>query len=163
MLKEAEKLALRIGFRKENIFVLDNGNVLEIQKGKAKLLSKKVDTSYVFVDGLGVGDVGQVVLRDRQVLSADGMFVITVLLDTKTKEVVGNIQITSRGFIYVKENFDLVNETKRKVKKAIQEATSKSTSLQKKFIESAIRETVGQYLFNKTQRRPMILPVIIEV
>ena len=163
MLKEAEKLAIRIGFRKENIFVLDNGNVLEFQKGKAKLLSKKIDTSYVFVDGLGVGDVGQVVLRDRQVLSADGMFVITVLLDTKTKEVVGNIQITSRGFIYVKENFDLVNETKRKVKKAIQEATSKSTSLQKKFIESAIRETVGQYLFNKTQRRPMVLPVIIEV
>ncbi|MFA5961190.1 MAG: ribonuclease J [Parcubacteria group bacterium] len=163
MLKEAEKLAVRIGFRKENIFVLDNGNVLEVQKGKAKVLPKKVDTSYVMVDGLGVGDVGQVVIRDRQVLSADGMFVITVILDSKKKEIVGNIQITSRGFIYVKDNFDLINETKRRVQKAIKDTTSKKTSPEKKFIEDNIREVVGLYLFQQTQRRPMVLPVIIEV
>ena len=164
MLKEAQKLAEKIGFRKENIFVLDNGNVLEVQRNNtAKILPKKVDTSYVMVDGLGVGDVGQVVLRDRQVLSADGMFVITVILDSKTKNVVGNIQITSRGFIYVKDNFDLVNETKNQVKKAIKDTTSKKTSPEKKFIENAIREVVGLYLFQKTERRPMVLPVIIEV
>jgi ribonuclease J len=163
MLKEAEKLAVRIGFRKENIFVLDNGNILEVQKGKAKILPKKIDTSYVMVDGLGVGDVGQVVIRDRQVLSADGMFVITVILDSKKKEVVGNIQITSRGFIYVKDNFDLINETKRRVQKAIKDTTSKKTSPEKKFIEDNIREVVGLYLFQQTQRRPMVLPVIIEV
>jgi ribonuclease J len=163
MLKEAEKLAVRIGFRRENIFVMDNGNILEVQKGKAKILPKKVDTSYVMVDGLGVGDIGQVVLRDRQVLSADGMFVITVLLDSKTKEVVGNIQITSRGFIYVKDNFDLVNETKRRVQKAIKETTSRNTSVERKFIEDNIREVVGKFLFQKTERRPMVLPVVIEV
>jgi ribonuclease J len=163
MLKEAQKLAVKIGFRKENIFVLDNGNVLEIQRGKSKILPKKVDTSYVMVDGLGVGDVGQVVIRDRQVLSADGMFVITVILDSKKKEVVGNIQITSRGFIYVKDNFDLINETKRRVQKAIKDTTSKKTSPEKKFIEDNIREVVGLYLFQQTQRRPMVLPVIIEV
>jgi ribonuclease J len=163
MLKEAEKLAVRIGFRKENIFVLDNGNILEVQKGKAKVFPKKVDTSYVMVDGLGVGDIGQVVLRDRQVLSADGMFVITVILDSKTKEVVGNIQITSRGFVYVKDNFDLVNEAKRRVQKAIKETTSKNTSAERKFIEDNIREVVGKFLFQKTERRPMILPVVIEV
>lgn len=163
MLKEAEKLAVRIGFRKENIFVMDNGHVLEVQKGGAKLLPKKVDTSYVMVDGLGVGDVGQVVIRDRQVLSADGMFVITVILDSKKKEVVGNIQITSRGFIYVKDNFDLINETKRRVQKAIKDTTSKKTAPEKKFIEDNIREVVGLYLFQQTQRRPMVLPVIIEV
>jgi ribonuclease J len=163
MLKEAEKLAVRIGFRKENIFVLDNGNVLEVQRGQAKILPKKIDTSYVMVDGLGVGDVGQVVIRDRQVLSADGMFVITVILDSKKKEVVGNIQITSRGFIYVKDNFDLINETKRRVQKAIKDTTSKKTSPEKKFIEDNIREVVGLYLFQQTQRRPMVLPVIIEV
>jgi len=163
MLKEAEKLAVRIGFRKENVFVLDNGNILEVQKGRAKVLPKKVDTSYVMVDGLGVGDIGQVVLRDRQVLSADGMFVITVLLDSKTKEAVGNIQITSRGFVYVKDNFDLVNEAKRRVQKAIKETTSKNTSAERKFIEDNIREAVGKFLFQKTQRRPMILPVVIEV
>lgn len=163
MLKEAEKLAVKIGFRKENIFVMDNGHVLEVQRGAAKILPKKVDTSYVMVDGLGVGDVGQVVIRDRQVLSADGMFVITVILDSKKKEVVGNIQITSRGFIYVKDNFDLINETKRRVQKAIKDTTSKKTSPEKKFIEDNIREVVGLYLFQQTQRRPMVLPVIIEV
>ena len=163
MLKEASKLAERIGFRKENIFVLDNGNILEIQKGKAKILPKKVDASYVMVDGLGIGDVGQVVIRDRQVLSADGMFVITVILDSKKKEIVGNIQITSRGFIYDKDNFDLINETKRRVQKAIKETTSKKTAPEKKFIEDNIREVVGLFLFQQTERRPMILPVIIEV
>lgn len=163
MLKEAEKLAVKIGFLKENIFVLDNGNILEVQKGKVKVLPKKVDTSYVMVDGLGVGDIGQVVLRDRQVLSADGMFVITVLLDSKTKEVVGNIQITSRGFVYVKDNFDLVNEAKRRVQKAIKETTSRNTSAERKFIEDNIREVVGKFLFQKTERRPMVLPVVIEV
>ncbi len=163
MLKEGAKLAVNIGFRKENIFVLDNGNILEMQNGQAKILPKKVDTSYVMVDGLGIGDVGQVVIRDRQVLSADGMFVITVILNSKTKEVVGNIQVTSRGFIYVKDNFDLVNETKRRVQKAIKDTTSKKTSPEKKFIENNIREVVGLYLFQQTQRRPMVLPVIIEV
>ncbi len=163
MLKESAKLAVEVGMPKDNIFVLDNGSVFEVEKSKATVLKVKADTSYVMVDGLGIGDVGQVVLRDRQVLSEDGMFVITVLIDSKTKEPVGNIQITSRGFIYVKENFDLVNETKRKVQKAIKDATSKNTSVQKKFIEDNIREVVGQYLFTKTQRRPMVLPVIIEV
>ncbi len=163
MLKEGAKLAMKIGFHKDNIFVLDNGNILEVQNNQAKILPKKVDASYVMVDGLGIGDVGQVVIRDRQVLSADGMFVITVILDSKTKQIVGNIQVTSRGFIYVKDNFDLVNETKRRVQKAIKDTTSKKTSPEKKFIENNIREVVGLYLFQQTQRRPMVLPVIIEV
>ncbi len=163
MLKEAAKLAVETGFPKDHVFVLDNGSQIEFKDEKAKVLDKKADTSYVFVDGLGVGDVGQVVIRDRQVLSGDGMFVITVLLNSETKEVIGNIQITSRGFIYVKENFDLVNETKRKVIKAIKETTSKNTSVERKFIEDTIREIVGSYLFQKTQRRPMVLPVVIEV
>ena len=162
-LKEAAKLAVGIGFFKERIFVLDNGSVIEFEDGKPRILPKKIKTDYVFVDGLGVGDIGQVVLRDRQVLSADGMFVITVLIDNKTKEVVGNPQVTSRGFIYVKENFDLVNETKRRVRKVVRETTSQSTLIDRKFIEDNIRETVGSFLFQKTQRRPMVLPVVIEV
>lgn len=162
-LKEAAKLAREIDFPQKNIHVLDNGNVLEFKNKKAKVLKKKVDTSYVMVDGLGIGDVGQVVLRDRQLLSADGMFVVTVLLNGKTKEVVGNIQVTSRGFIYVKENFDLVNETKRRVQQALKETTSKNSKLEKKFIEDHVRNVVGKFLFQKTERRPMVLPVIIEV
>ncbi len=163
MLKEAAQLGREVGIPKKNIFVLDNGSQIEFKNKKAIVLNKKVDTSYVMVDGLGVGDIGQVVLRDRQVLSEDGMFVITVILDSKTKKPVGNIQVTSRGFIYVKENFDLVNETKKRVRKILKETTSKKTSLERKFIENSIRDDVGKFLFQKTQRRPMVLPVIIEV
>lgn len=162
-LKEAAKLAMNIGFPKDKIFVLDNGSVIEFGKGQPNILPKKVKTDYIFIDGLGVGDVGQVVLRDRQMLAEDGMFVITVIVDSKTKEIVGNIQVTSRGFIFVKENFDLVNATKNVVKKVIKEKTSPEMSINWNYVKNNIREAVGSFLFTKTQRRPMVLPVVIEV
>lgn len=163
MLKEAARLGREIGFRAENIFVLDNGSQIEFEKGKAKVLAKKADTSYVMVDGLGVGDIGQVVLRDRQVLAQDGMFTIVTIIDSKTKRVIGEPQVTSRGFIYVKENFDLVNATKRKVKEVVAHATAKDESVDWNYVKDQIRDTVGQFLYTKTERRPMILPVVIEV
>jgi ribonuclease J len=163
-LKEAAKIAYRMGFPEQNVFVLDNGGVFEVDEhGVAKTLKEKADTSYVFIDGLGIGDIGHVVLRDRQMLAQDGMVVVTVIIDAKSKNVIGSIQITSRGFIHVKENFDLVNETKRKVEKVVKDNTSKSTSIDWDLIRNQIRETVGQFLFTKTERRPMILPVVIEV
>lgn len=163
MLKEAEKLAQRIGFKKDNIFVLDNGHILEFEKNQAKLLPAKADTSYVMVDGLGVGDIGQVVLRDRQLLAEDGMFVITVIIDSKTKKIIGKPQVTSRGFIFVKENFDLVNATKKKVEEIVAKKTSPDTAVNWDYVKNNIRETVGSFLYSKTQRRPMVLPVVIEV
>ena len=164
MLKEAAKRAREIGFPERDIFVLDNGQVLEFpRRRRPKLLRQRADASYVFVDGLGVGDIGHVVLRDRKMLSEDGMYVITVMVDSKTKKVVGKMQVTSRGFIFVKENFDLVNETKEIVKKAIRETTSKSTRIDWRATENAIRDQVGEFLFQKTQRRPMVLPVVVEV
>lgn len=162
-LKEAANIAGRIGFPKERAFVLDNGSVMDIRKGEAHVLAKKADSSYVFIDGLGVGDIGHVVLRDRQMLSEDGMIVITVIIDSKSKKIVGSIQITSRGFIHVKENFDLVNETKRKVTKIVKDSTSKETSIDWNLVKNNIRDTVGQFLFTKTERRPMVLPVVVEV
>ncbi len=163
MLKEAGKLGEQVGIKKENIFVLDNGNQLEVAENKARMLAQKVDTSYVMVDGLGVGDVGEVVLRDRQLLAKDGMFMIVVIIDSKTKKIVGTPQITSRGFIFVKENFDLVNATKRVVEKIIKEKTSAEVSVNWEYVKNNIREAVGSFLFTKTERRPMILPVVIEV
>ncbi|MGW8185133.1 MAG: ribonuclease J [Candidatus Moraniibacteriota bacterium] len=164
-LKEAEKLAVEIGFKKDNIFVLDNGNILQLHKGKAEIIKEKAKTDYVFIDGLGVGDIGQVVLRDRQVLAQDGMFVITVIIDSKTKKISGGIQITSRGFIYVKENFDLVNATKEVVKKVVAKNTNKDdkSKINWVMINNEIREEVGKYLFKKTERRPMVLPNVIEI
>lgn len=161
-LKEAVKRAVEIGFPKGKTAVLDNGHILEFSKKGAKLRKEKADTSYIFVDGLGVGDIGHMVLRDRQALAEDGMYTITVVVKAKSKKVV-NIQVTSRGFIFVKDNFDIVNETKQKIIKIISDNTSKDLRLDPKEIEVAIREQIGEYLFQKTQRRPMILPVIIEV
>ncbi len=165
-LVEAGKIAERLGYPPKNVFVLDNGHILEVPEkdgGMPAIRKEKADSNYIFVDGLGIGDIGHVVLRDRQMLAQDGMVVITVIVNGKTKNVVGNIQITSRGFIHVKENFDLVNETKRKVQKVVKDNTSKDMSLDWDTVRNEIRDVVGQYLFQKTERRPMILPVVIEV
>lgn len=165
-LKEAAKIAHRLGYPEKNVFVLDNGGVLEVpetDKGFPGIRKEKADASYVFVDGLGIGDIGHVVLRDRQMLAQDGMLAVTAVIDSKTKKVLGNIQITSRGFIHVKENFDLVNEIKRKVQDIIKKNTSQTTSLDWELVRNQIREQVGQFVFTKTARRPMVLPVVVEV
>jgi len=158
------ELAESVGIKPENIFIGGNGQVIEFDyRGNGKLTEEKAPSNYVMVDGLGVGDIGQVVLRDRQVLARDGMFTIVTIIDSKTKRVIGEPQVTSRGFIYVKENFDLVNATKRKVKDVVHGATAKSESVNWAFVKDEIREVVGQFLYQKTQRRPMVLPVVIEV
>lgn len=162
-LKEAANIATNMGFPKERAFVLDNGAMLDIHDGMAKVQPKKADSSYVFIDGLGIGDVGHVVLRDRKMLSEDGMVVVTAIIDAKTKKIVGSIQITSRGFIHVKENFDLVNEMKKKVMKIVKDSTSKDASIDWNLVKNNIRDQVGQFLFTKTERRPMVLPVVVEV
>src|SRR3990167_4283683 len=154
-LKEAAKIAREEGMNDNKVLVLDNGHVADFGEKGPEVNKRKADTSYVFIDGLGIGDVGHVVLRDRQMLAEDGMYVITVIIDSSTKDVVGNIQVTSRGFIYVKENFDLVNETKRQVRDIIKTTTSRETSIDWKVVENAIRDRVGEFLFQKTERRPM--------
>ncbi|MDA3815364.1 MAG: ribonuclease J [Patescibacteria group bacterium] len=164
MLKTHAGLGEQLGMKPQNTLVGDNGQVFEFDfQGNGKLTPEKVPSSYVMVDGLGVGDVGNVVLRDRKLLAEDGMFTITVIIDKKKREIIGEPQVTSRGFIYVKENFDLVNATKRNVKKIIINSTSKDADPNWDYIKKNIRDDVGQFLFQKTQRRPMILPVVIEV
>jgi ribonuclease J len=158
------ELAEQVGMSLDNVFIGSNGQVMEFDyRGNGKLMDEKAPSSYVMVDGLGVGDIGQVVLRDRQVLAKDGMFTIVTIIDSKTKRVIGEPQVTSRGFIYVKENFDLVNATKKKVKDVVHSATSKDEKVNWTYVKDNIRDTVGQFLYTKTQRRPMILPVVIEV
>lgn len=164
MLKLHGDLGMSTGMEKEQILLGENGRVIEFDsRGKGRVLSEKIAINNIMVDGLGVGDVGEVVLRDRQVLARDGMFTIVVIIDSKTKKIIGNPQITSRGFIYVKENFDLVNATKRVVEKVIYEKTSPEANINWDYVKNNIRESVGSFLYTKTQRRPMILPVVIEV
>jgi len=164
MLKLHGELGMSVGMSPEQILIGENGKVMEFDyQSRARVTNEKVQTNNIMVDGLGVGDVGEVVLRDRQVLARDGMFTIVVIIDRKSKKIIGTPQVTSRGFIYVKENFDLVNATKRVVEKVIKEKTSPGASVNWDYIRNNIRESVGSFLYTKTQRRPMVLPVVIEV
>ncbi len=162
LLRENAKVAYSMGWTKENVFVVDNGQVMEFWKDGGVLTKEKIVTDYVFVDGLGVGDVSQVVLRDRQVLAEDGMVIIIAQVEKKTGALVGYPDIISRGFIFMKEHQELIKATRDHVKKTIVDKDPKSAA-DPKYIRDQIRDEIGKFLFQKTERRPMILPVIIEV
>jgi len=164
MLKLHGELGVAVGMDPKNILIGANGKVIEFDyRQNGKVSGERVQVNNVMVDGLGVGDIGEVVLRDRQLLAKDGMFVITVIIDSKTKKIIGKPQVTSRGFIFVKENFDLVNATKKKVEEVVYAKISPDSAVNWDYVRNNIREVVGQFLYTKTQRRPMVLPVVIEV
>ncbi len=161
-LKEARRLAIEKGFKQENIFVPDNGSVIEVGKKGVKVLDRKVPNEYVFVDGLGVTDTQNIVLRDRQVLAEDGMVVVIATIDSKTGRLVQNPDIISRGFVYLKDNKVLIEDLRHKVKKMVIESDPLNWA-DTNHIKNTIRDKVGQFLFSKTEKRPMVLPVVIEV
>jgi len=163
MLKEAAKIAKEINFRKDRIFVPDNGSIIKFGKQTAEVLKEKAPSNYVFVDGLGVGDVGEIVLRDRQALAEDGMFVIVAIIDRKTGRVKGSPDIISRGFVYLRESKDLLAQTRRKVIEIVDKTAGHGGAVNWTYVKDEIRNKVGDFLATKTSRRPMILPVVIEV
>lgn len=163
MLVEAKKLAMREGFKEEQIFVLDNGQVIKFNKNQKPLvLKEKVNTDYIMVDGLGIGDVSEIVLRDRRMMAGDGMIVVITTIDAKTGALIGNPDIISRGFVHMKENRDLIEKTRARVKKIVKDKNP-MTSIDDDFVKNKIRNEIGQFLFVTTQRRPMVLPVVIKV
>ncbi|MFZ5391086.1 MAG: ribonuclease J [Patescibacteria group bacterium] len=162
LLKEAAKVAMSIGFPPSNIFVLDNGHIGEISAAGFKIQNQKIPIEYIFVDGLGVGDISHVVLRDRQILAGDGMVVLVVMVDNKTGKLVGSPDIISRGFVYMKDNKKLIDETREKIKN-IMKLNEAQVSTNDIYLRDKLRNDIGQFLFQKIQRRPMILPILIEV
>ncbi len=163
MLKTNAALAESVGIPKKNIAVpIKNGIVIKADRNTIQTTNESVPANYVMVDGLGVGDVKEVVLRDRQMLAKDGIFVIIAAIDTKTNKVMGSPDIISRGFVYLKESQDLLKKSRFIVKKIVQESANMHP-INITFIKDNIRERVGKYLFQKTKRRPMVLPVVIEV
>jgi len=152
-----------IGIGKERIILMDNGQVAEFGKNSVVITDKTVDAFYVMVDGLGIGDVQEVVLRDRRMLSQDGIFVVIAAVDSKTGQVKGSPDIISRGFIYLKESHELLAHTRHLVKRVVEESTNKMHPINYTHVRDNVRERLGSYLFQKTKRRPMVLPVIIEV
>lgn len=163
MLVANREVAKSCGIPEKNVIVTENGHIVDITAKKFTIEKNLVPTNYIMVDGLGVGDVGEVVLRDRQTLSKDGMFVIVAVVDRQTGKVKGSPDIISRGFVYLRENKTLLFETRKKVVKIVNEAIGSDGAVNWVYVKDEIRNKVGQFLFSKTERRPMILPVVIEV
>lgn len=162
MLHEAKKLARDNGFNQDRIFILDNGQVAEFDRSGGRTTKEKVNTDYVMVDGLGVGDVSDIVLRDRKTMAEDGMIVIISTIDSKTGDLIGSPDIISRGFIYMKENKELIQKTREKIKTIIRNRPD-SQGVDDDYIKNKVRNDIGQFLFQQTMRRPMVLPVVIKV
>ena len=162
MLRENASVAYSMGMKEENVFVVDNGQVMEFTKEGGKLTKEKIPAEHVFVDGLGVGDVSQVVLRDRKELSEDGMVVVVVKFDAKTLRVVGTPDITSRGFIFQKDMTEINDAITVIVTKALS-ASNGGNAVDPAALRDKVRDEVGNFLFARMERRPMIVPVIMEV
>lgn len=153
----------RVGIPKERVILMDNGQIAEVTPDNVKVTDKTVDAFYVLVDGLGVGDVEAVVLRDRKLLSQEGMVVIISTVDRRTGRLMKNPDVISRGFIYLKDHTSLIDEIRTKIRNILTQTQHKKQSPESDYIKGLIRDQVGLFLYNKTMRRPMILPVIIEV
>ena len=163
MLKLHGEIAESVGIPSKNIIVASNGSVVLLDEKSISLSKEQVPSNYVMVDGLGVGDVGQIVLRDRQDLAKDGMFVIITSVDSRTGKVRGESDIISRGFVYLRESKELLNQTRKKVKEIVERKSSPGQTTNWNYVKDNIRDKIGQFLYNKTQRRPMVLSVIIKV
>lgn len=154
-------LAISMGMNKKDIFLMKTGDVLEISKADAKI-NGSVPVGQVMVDGLGVGDVGNIVLRDRKHLSQDGLMVVVVTIERESGMVIAGPDIISRGFVYVREAEDLIEEAKKVVMDALAKCEEKNITGWS-YIKGLIKDTLKNYLWQKTKRSPMILPIIMEV
>jgi ribonuclease J len=157
-----QELAEDVGLAAQNIFVMDNGEVLEMTDSGARVLDQKVPNGLILVDGLGIGDIGEIVLRDRKAMSTEGIFVVICTVDKRTGALITSPDIISRGFIYMRENEKLVNSTRSEVKK-IMERKEGDPPQNWAVLKTRVRDRVADFLYNQTRRRPMVIPVIIEV
>ncbi|MFV8827206.1 ribonuclease J [Alkalihalobacterium sp. APHAB7] len=154
-------LATEIGINPSKIFLVEKGEVVEIQDGAGRKAGK-VPSGNVLIDGLGIGDVGNIVLRDRRLLSKDGILVVVVTLNKTNGEIISGPDIISRGFVYVRESEKLLDEATGMVKQTLVKCVTENVN-EWSSLKSSIREVLSRYLFEKTKRRPMILPIIMEV
>ena len=160
-LKANAVIAETMGIEKKDIFLLDAGDVLQVNDEEARIV-EKVQAGEIYVDGLGVGDVGNIVLRDRQQLSENGLIIIVVTLERYTNQIISGPDVVSRGFVYVRESEDLMDESRTVVAEALEKCQKKKITDWSK-MKNEIRDSLGDFLWKKTKRSPMILPIIMEV
>ncbi|WP_087973080.1 ribonuclease J1 [Oceanobacillus rekensis] len=161
MLKEHIKLAESCGVEQENSFIMDNGDVLALSKDQANI-SGKIPSGSVYVDGSGIGDIGNIVLRDRRILSEEGLVIVVVSINMKEFKIASGPDIISRGFVYMRESEDLINEAQKLVSTHLNKVMDRKTT-QWSEIKNEITDTIAPFLYEKTKRRPMVLPIIMEV
>jgi ribonuclease J len=161
MLRQHGQLAESVGIAKENIFILDNGDTVEIHNGVARKAGK-VQAGNILIDGLGVGDVGNIVLRDRKLLSQDGILVVVVTLGKQDGKILSGPDIISRGFVYVRESEGLLDEANRIVTNTLNRLMSENVN-EWASLKTHVKDALGRFLYEQTRRRPMILPIIMEV
>ena len=160
-LKAQASIAEQLGIEKENIFVMRSGDVIEMDENSAKIVDK-VHTGAIFVDGLGVGDVGSIVMRDRQHLAEDGIMIIVLTLDKGSNTLLSGPDIVSRGFVYVRESEDLMEQARAVVYDAVEKCLDRHITDWGK-MKNVMKDALGDYIRKKTKRNPMILPIIMEV
>jgi ribonuclease J len=160
------RLAEQMGTPRENIFLMDNGSVLEVDAQSAQL-AERVPAGDVFVDGLSVGQIGEVVLRDRQFLARDGMLIVVITVDKSTGAILAGPDIITRGFVYARESEELLERTKVRVRETLNGQNGGDGGQPHladwNFLNRKIKDTVGQYLYEQTRRRPMVLPMVMEL
>ena len=156
-----QRIAVDLGLPKENVFMLSSGDVLELDSDRAQVTGR-VPVGAILVDGLGVGDVGNVVLRDRQHLAEDGIMIVALALDCATGQLVGGPDLVSRGFVYVKESDELMDEAQELMQDVLDRCIGQGCTDWGR-IKSAVKDSLGDYIWKKTKRRPMILPIIMDV
>lgn len=161
MLHHHQQLAEAVGVEKGNTFIIKNGDVVDIENQVARQ-ARRIPAGDTYVDGMGVGDIGEIVLRDRKQLAEDGMLVIVLTISKMERKIIQGPDTISRGFVFVKESEDLMREVNRLVKKTVNDMDEENIR-QWNIVKQNIKKTVGQYLFAQTKRKPMILPIIIEI
>ena len=160
-LKAQAAIAHQLGIEKDHIFVLQSGDVMEMDAERAQVVDK-IHTGAIFVDGLGVGDVGNIVMRDRQHLAEDGIMIVVLTLEKKSNTLMSGPDIVSRGFVYVRESEDLMEQARAVVYDAVEKCLDRNISDWGK-MKNVMKDALGDYIRKKTKRNPMILPIIMEV
>ncbi len=161
MMAAHAKLAEKEGMPENNIALTDNGHIIELSKEKMQISKKPIPVGPVMVDGSGIGDVGGVVLHDRTELAESGIFVVIAVIDKKTRKIKNSPDIISRGFVYLRESQTLLTETRKKIMEIVSHAGKQKKDT--KAIKQEIKTKVESFLFSKTRRRPIVLPVVIEI
>jgi ribonuclease J len=155
------RLAVETGVAPENVFIIENGTPIEFWADGTARRGQPVPAGYVFVDGLSVGDVGEIVLRDRRALANDGMFMIVVTVDKQTGKVVGKPEIITRGFVHGNEQDPIIDEAILRVMQAVENPGEHISEIA--LLKSQIKDAVSRFLFEQTKRRPMVFPVVVEI